>query len=344
MKLWLKSTLSAAILAASTLGAQAAETVRLQGFGVNLISMPQLYAETFGLFEKNGVNFTTVAPIFNTAGIMQSVITGAADFAYTGATSIVPVVAQGRQLKIVAVIAEGMELKLTLTKAASDKLAARGITAASPLKDRMLALKGLTIAAPATGSTTYQGLVYELKKNGVDPVKDVVIQPISDMGAQIAAMRQGVVDGMFGTVGAGIGEVEANGGVRFIAFENEDPGLASLPWNVLIVSDDYLKKNEAAVKGVLAAFAEAKAAIKRGLTADELAKVKAKYFPDMKPESYKLILDSSMKQLTAGNIVGTRLQFDTLLEMGNAASEAPLKVTYEQVFDNRIAEMVVKSK
>ena len=344
MKIWAKSLIGAALLAGSTLAAQAAETVRMQGFGVNLISIPQFYGETFGVFEKNGVNLTTNAPIFNTSGIMQTVMTGAADVAYTGATGMIPVVAQGRQLKIVAVIAQGMELKLSLTKAAADKLAARGITAASPLKDRMQALKGLKFAAPATGSTTYQGIVYEVKKNGLDPVKDLVIQPIADMQSQIAAMRQGVVDGMFGTIGAGVGEAEANGAVRFIAFENEDPGIANLPWNVLIVTDDYLKKNEAAVKGVLAGFAAAKAALKRGLSVEELDKVKAKFFPDMKPETFNAILASSMKQLTAGGIAGTRQQFDTLLEMTNASLDAPLKVNYEQVFDNRLAEAVEKGK
>jgi NitT/TauT family transport system substrate-binding protein len=317
------------------------ETVRLQDFGVNVISMPEFYARTFGLFEKQGVNVVSNAPIFNTAGIMQTVITGQADIGYTGATTMVPAVAQGRDIISVANIAQGMEMKLSLTKAAAEKLAQKGITPNSPFKDRLLALHGLRLCAPATGSTTYQGIQYELKKNGVDAAKDVIIQPIADMASQIAAMRQGAVDGMFGTFGSGIGNVEADGAVRFISFEQEDAVLPMVPWNVLVVSKQYLKTHGDAVRRTVAAFYQAKLAIRRGLTADELDTVKKKFFPDMNPDTYKTIYGRSIQQLTGG-LVATKAQFDTLVDINNVGLDAPVKVNFNQVFDNHIAEQVEK--
>jgi NitT/TauT family transport system substrate-binding protein len=323
-------------LAPSGLLAQEAMAVRIQDFGVNLVSLPLLYGKAFDLFATAGVTLKDVPPIFSTAGIMQSVMNNQADIGYTGATAIVPAVAQGRNLKIVAVVATGMELKLSLTKAAADRLAAKGITANSPFKERLQALKGLRLSAPATGSSTYQGVQYQMKKNGLDAARDVTIQPMPDMAAQIASMRQGAVDGIFGTIGSGVGQAEADGAVRFIAFEREDPSLQTIPWNVLIATDSFIKEKPQAVRGVVKAFAEAKKAINAGLKPEEIDAIKKRFFPDMPQATFDTIYRGVLP-LMKGSLVGTAEQLQTLTDINNSTADMPSRASFEQVFDNRFA-------
>ena len=63
--------------------------------------------------------------------------------------------------------------------------------------------------------------------------------------------------------------------------------------------------------------------------------------PDMKEDVYRGLVKAVTYQLV-GPLSATREQFDTVLGIVNAVAETPYKVTYEQVFDTRIAESIEK--
>jgi NitT/TauT family transport system substrate-binding protein len=315
------------------------QPVRLQDAGPTINSFLELYARAFGLFEKEGVKLVMNPPIYNASAIVQTIVTGQADIGFGGGAGIIPAIAQGRPLKAFAVITEGLDLNVSLSKAAAEKLAQKGITPKSPFKDRLQALRGLKLAAPATGSTTYQGIQYELKKNGIDPAKDLTIQPLADMAAIIAVVRQGAVDGAMGTFGGANGQVEADGGIRFISFDAEDPAVRTVPLYVLTASDDYLRANTENVRRVARAFQQAKVAVRRGLTAEELETVKKQFFPDMSPATYQSLIKNTIPLLTGG-MAATKEQFDTLIAINNVSLDVPVKLTFDQVFDNRIADSI----
>lgn len=315
-------------------------TVRLQDFGPTPIAMPVMLGRADGLFEKAGVNLQVLAPIFNAGAIFQVLVQGQADIGYTGPTPMISLAQQGRPLKIVAVISQGFEIKVALTPKVIDDLAKKGITANSPIEARVQALRGLKLATPASGSTLDLGLRYALKKYGLDPARDVVIQPLPDIASMIAVVRQGAVDGVVGNSATAVGQSQSEGLARiFIEFEKHDKGLQVAPFNVLAANDDYIKNNPEGLRRTLTAILAAKNAIRRGLTAEEREKVKKQFLPDMNPATYNTLVDGNMP-LLLGLMAATREQFEVLLGLVNAVADVPAKVTFDQVFDTRIAESV----
>ncbi len=316
-------------------------TVRMQGIGANASTLPETYARTVGLFEKNGLNVQFLPPIFNANSVMAVAVQGQADFAYTGGSAIVPVVQQGRPMKVVATILSGLDLKVSLTKVALEKLAKQGVTQNSSVEERVRALRGLRLGAPTVGSLTDLSFRYSMKKYGIDP-KELTIQPMADMTALLAALRQGVVDGVVGTASTTSGRAETEGlAMRYLAFEESDPLLRAFPTYIIAVSDEYLQKNPEAVRRVLTVFSQAKAAIRRGLTDAEFAEVKKQFFPDTPQASYDYGHSVTVPALKA-SIVPKDEQLVSLLAINNAMAENPAKLTFAQVFDSRIAAEIEK--
>lgn len=324
-------------------GAQKPIPVRIQDFGTNPLTTPYNFARAEGLFEKAGLNMNYLPSIYNAGGIFNVLVQGQAEIAYSGPNPVIPLVQQGRNMKIIAVIAQGFEIKVALTNKVMDDLAKKGITADSPLQQRLQALKGMRIVSPAAGSTSDLGFRYALKKYGMDPNRDVIIQPLPDLASLIAAVKQGAVDGIQGSFASGVGQLQAEGVAKvFLEFEKHDKGLATVPFNILAANDDYIKSNPEAIRRVLSAFNAAKVAIRRGLTEDELMKIKKQFMPDMKEDVYRGLVKAVTYQLV-GPMTASREQHETLMGIVNAMADTPAKLTYEQIFDTRIAEAVEKA-
>lgn len=315
-------------------------TMKIQDFGPVVVCMPYMLARVNGLFDQAGLALQINPPIFNAAATYNIVLQNQADIGYTGATPMIPLIQQGRPVKIIAIISRGFEIKIALTLQVMEALAKKGVTPDSPLATRVQALRGLRIASPAAGSTIDLGHRYSLKKNGLDPARDVTIQPIADMAGIIAAVRQGAVDGLVGTNATGVAQSVADGVTRlFIEYEKHDETLRVFPFNVLVASDDYIKGNQEAIRRLLIGFQAGKNAIRRGLTADERDKVKKQFFPDMNPDTYRSLVDATMPLLT-GPMAASQEQLEVLIGMHNATADVPAKVTFSQMFDTRLAEAV----
>lgn len=316
-------------------------SVRFQDTGSATIFLPYLLSRT-EYFEQNGVVAVPNPPMFAAAPMYNVLLQNQADISYTGPTPIVPLVQQGRPLKIIAVISRGFEVKVALTKPALEALAKKGITPDSPLATRVQALRGLRIGSPPSGSTIEAGFIYSLKRNGLDPTRDLTVQPLPDLNALIAAARQASVDGIVGTNAYGVGVATSDGSSRvFIEFEKHDEGLAVFPFNVLVATDEYVQKNPEAVRRVLASFNAAKNAIRKGITQQQRDRVKNDFFRDMNPDIYRNLTDAVLPQLT-GSMVANKAQLDVLLGINNATVATPANLSFEQVFNTRLAEEIEK--
>lgn len=335
--------LTAASLVPATVMAQGAPkmtTVRLQDFGTGINTIGALLARTEGLFAKHGIDLKVNPPIFNAAGIANVVMQGQADIGFGGATAILSLVQQNRPVKIIGNIALTFEAEIALTNAVVAKLAQRGITPESRLALRLDALKGLKIGSPSAGSSSDQFVRYGFKKFGLDPARDVILQPLPDLASILGAFRQGAVDGLTGTHGSGPVQVETEKlGRIWIKFQDEDPGLRVAPQHVLFATDDYIKKNPDVIRRMLLAHNDAKKMLRKGITKEQRERVKQQFFRDMKQETYDSLLDGIL-YITKGPMAGTQEQLDVLLAVHNLAAAQPVKLTFDQVFDTRIAAEV----
>ena len=69
-----------------------------------------------------------------------------------------------------------------------------GITAAMPVDERIKRLKGMKIAISAPGASTDLFMRTILVVRGIDPDKDLSLQPVGSGAPQLSALEAGVVD------------------------------------------------------------------------------------------------------------------------------------------------------
>lgn len=327
----LRNALLATGLALAAMPASAEDLIklRLQTVGMNPSTFPDMYARTHDLYRKHGLDVEFLPPIFNAAGALQMVIQGAADVSYSGGSGALQAAAQDRDVKIFGVVLEGLELAVSLTRSGQEK--AKGLAADAPFEDKVAAMRGMTIASAATGSSVHMMLRYSLQKYGLDPESDVQIQPMADVQTSLAALHQGVVDGVSGTGSSTIGPAEAEGLTkRLLSFEGNDPLLRAYPTYSLIASSEFLKANPEAAKRLLAVFAEVKQAIRAGISDEEIERIRAEHLPDMKIEALKSGLASSLP-LIQGPMAPRSINFEALITTANAVAETPYTVTEEQL-------------
>jgi len=335
------ATMVAAIaLAAAPAAAEDLIKLRLQTVGLNASTFPDMYARTHDLYRKHGLDVEFLPPIFNAAGALQMVIQGDADVSYSGGSGALQAAQQGRDVQIFGIVLEGLELSVSLTPSGQEKAA--GVAEEAPFEEKVAALKGMIIASAATGSSVHMMLRYSLKKYGLDPEVDVQIQPMADVQTSLAALRQGVVDGVSGTGSSTIGPAEAEGLTkRLLSFEKNDELLRAYPTYSLIASSEFLKNNPEAAKRLLAVFAETKAAIRAGISDEEIERIRAEHLPDMKFEALKSGLASSLP-LIQGPMAPRSINFDALIVTANAVAETPFTVTQEQLMFPDLAVEVDK--
>lgn len=316
--------------------------VRLQDFGTGINTLGALLARADGLYEKSGIDMKINPPIFNAGAIANVVIQGQADIGFGGPAAIISLIQQKRPVKIIGVVSQAFDAQVALSNATLAALAKKGVTPASPLMERMSALRGLRLAAPASGSTTDQVVRYAFKQFGLDPSRDVVLQPLPDLASILGAFRQGAVDGLVGTRVSGPTQVMADksGGV-LVAFEKEDKGLQVVPQQVLFATEEYIKNNPEAIRRVLSAHMEAKNILRKGITQAQRDKIKEQFFRDMAPATFNSLADSTIPNLI-GPMAATPAQLDVLLAIHNATADSPVKLTFDQVFDTRIAASLEK--
>jgi NitT/TauT family transport system substrate-binding protein len=129
-----------------------------------------------------------------------------------------------------------------------------GIAARAPIAD-IKGLKGKTIAVDGPGTTPYFVLAYVLKKNGIS-MKDV---KTATLAAQPAAQAfvAGQYDGV-STYEPYLSSVREMKDAKIIATTVDYPVVI----DTVAFQPDWIKKNEAAVKGIVAGFFDALAMIK----------------------------------------------------------------------------------
>jgi NitT/TauT family transport system substrate-binding protein len=71
----------------------------------------------------------------------------------------------------------------------------RGIALDQPLKQRLMAMKGLKIGITTPGATSDLFMRYLFRENGLNPERELEIVPLGGVSAQIAALQAGRVDG-----------------------------------------------------------------------------------------------------------------------------------------------------
>jgi len=162
---------------------------------------------------------------------------------------------------------------------------AKGISKASPMAEKIQALKGLTIGVNAAGSAPDQVLQYTLRNNGLDPQKDVRIAPVGSTTALIGSFEQKRIDGFAFSSPASDMAIEKFGGLMVVNYaQGEYEPLRGFLYLGLIARTEWLNENPDRAARTVRVFAKALRLIKE--KPDEARAAVRTFFTEMDEQAF----------------------------------------------------------
>ncbi|MEV0614355.1 ABC transporter substrate-binding protein [Nonomuraea sp. NPDC050404] len=164
---------------------------------ITIVSAPNVFlsalyvAQDDGLFAKEGLTIEIVE-VESGNDSMAALASGQAQYADVGFEDLAELSRAGDDSVVMAHdILNRVTLTLVMRKEAAERAK---VTGTSPLRDRLLALKGLKIGITSPGSPTDTYMRYYLGSVGLDPERDVELVPLGGGSALLAALEKGQID------------------------------------------------------------------------------------------------------------------------------------------------------
>jgi sulfonate transport system substrate-binding protein len=193
MRTW-KALAAAAALLAGLAGAPAADAqapvkVKQAGFKVIDLAVPFI-AKSEGFFEKNGLDWEYVEIDSGKLGV-AALLSGNAQFTDFAVDDTAALQKEGKDPILVYSMVNALTMDMVMRNDVMERLK---ITPATPLADKLKALKGLTFGITRPGAVTQLFPTYLLRKAGFDPEKDATFVQIGGGQALVAAMKAKRID------------------------------------------------------------------------------------------------------------------------------------------------------
>lgn len=300
--------------------------VTLSEVAHSIFYAPQYVAIEKGYFEEEGLNVKLV----NAGGadkVMTSLLSGDADIGFMGSEASIYVYQEGE--KDYAVNFAG------LTQRAGNFLVSREADENFEWKD----LKGKTVLGGREGGMPQMVFEYILKKNGIDPKKDLEIVQNINFGLTASAFANGQGDYTveFEPFADSL-ENQKEG--KVVASLGEDSGY--IPYTAYCAKKSYLEDNE----DIMLKFTKA---IQKGLDyvnthdSKEIADIIKPQFKETDKESLVRIIDRYKNQDTwKEDVIFTQESFELLQDVLEDAGQLKERVPYEKLVNTEIAKKAIK--
>jgi NitT/TauT family transport system substrate-binding protein len=278
-----------------------------------------------GIDTKHDLAVDYVAVGASSTNTVAGVLAGEYDFGLTAAGTALDAVNKGAELVFVA----GAVSSASVLVVGPRVLAASGITADTPVAQKIAALRGRTIVTSPEGSGNNALFREIVKSTGMDATKDIQTVGLADTTAMVAGIRQGRFDGGF--YGSGVLEANVADGSGTLLLRSSDlPGAKDRIGLVLITSKRYVAAHPDIVGRIYDAFGAAETSIATGPAAAGSA-LKATYFPDLAPAIFDIAWTNALPGYPADPRL-SRTAYDALVATQKAASGNDYsKLTYENV-------------
>jgi NitT/TauT family transport system substrate-binding protein len=235
---------------------------------------PLYVARDRGYFAKQGLD----VEIITTSGDgpdVDALISGSVQFTVSTPNRLFMAYEQGKPLLAVANLGNVMAIECWMNKDTANKL---GISVATPLEQRLKALKGLTVAGTRPGAFTYLLLVEYAKRVGLQPQKDLKIIGIGGPAAMIPAVENDQIQ--VACNGSPSPEIAVSRGKSVMFTDNlngGDPAYHNFLFELLYVRPDFAKDNPETVRKMIRALVEAVNFIQDGSDGDHLVILKKNF-------------------------------------------------------------------
>lgn len=157
----------------------------------NAFLAPLYVALDDGIFEEEGLDVRVVQLQSGLEGV-AALASGDAQYADIGLDDLVTLSEEGSENVIMTY---DLVNRVTLTLAMRNDFAEeKGVTADSPIDDKLAALEGATIGITSPGAPTDKYMRFYLERAGLDPDRDAEIVAIGEGPALLAALEEGEID------------------------------------------------------------------------------------------------------------------------------------------------------
>lgn len=204
------------------------------GTSTESLSFAPLYlALAKGFFPEEGLD-ADWARISGSAKITAAVVAGDIQIGAQVFQGPLQAIDQGFPVQIVGGYNRGVSSQAVLRKDVADQL---GITEKTPLKAKVQALKGLTLVSTSKGGDTDLVMRWLLRREGLDPERDVDMTYIAKDADGVAAFKRGAVQAMSYAPPASTMVLDSGEAVMLINWrKGEVPELAERLLNTLTVN------------------------------------------------------------------------------------------------------------
>jgi NitT/TauT family transport system substrate-binding protein len=218
-------------------------------------------AKDDGMFAKEGLT-VEIVEVESGNDSVAALASGQAQYADVGFEDLAELDKAGDDSVVMAHdILNRVTLTLVMRKEVADQ---KKVTAASPLRDRLSALKGLKIGITSPGSPTDTYMRYYLGSVDLDPERDVEIVPLGGGSALLAALEKGQIDAYHLSPPTPYVAAEKGFGVVLIdGPKGEVPELDKFDYTAWATSRQWAEDNAGTAAAFSRALAQATAKVKQ---------------------------------------------------------------------------------
>ena len=318
---------AAALLTGCKKNAESSLTpVTLNEVAHSIFYAPQYVAVEEGYFEEEGLDLTLVTG-FGADKVMAAVLSGDAEIGFMGAEASVYAFQEGANDPVVNFA--------QLTQRAGNFLVAREEMPDFKWED----LKGKNVLGGRKGGMPEMVFEYILKKQGIDPEKDLEINQSIDFGSTAAAFSGGLGDFSVEFEPSATA-LEKEGAGYVVASLGVDSGY--VPYTSYCAKSSYMEENPE----VMQKFTNA---LQKGMdyvqshTPEEIAKVIAPQFSETDLETITTIVKRYHEQDTwKEKLIFEKESFELLQDILEDAGELNKRVKYESLVTTEYAKKAEK--
>jgi NitT/TauT family transport system substrate-binding protein len=287
----------------------------------SLSQLPVYVARGLGYFGEEGLAVDQIAT--QGGGPDQAaLLAGDVQFNVAPDTYHIDLLRQGKKTLGVFNYQNQSIITMAMRKDVAEQL---GITADTPLEEKLTKLKGLNIGVTRAGTLTDKVARYYVGRAGFDPDNDTTIVGVGSGPPAVAALEHGSIDVLVVSVPQPELAVQRGIAVQFLSV-GEDPQMPGFLMNSISVMPAYADKNPEVVRAFVTAVQRAIKWMETA-TAAQIADVVQLYLPSFDRD----LLEAGIDQVKrANNATGTvtREQVAITIELMGVTD-----ITVDQVMD-----------
>lgn len=307
------------------------ETVDLKTIRVNEVTRSVFYAPQYvainnGYFEEEGLKIELTTGQ-GADKVMTAVLAGQSDIGFAGPEASIYVYNEGKE--------DHTQVFAQMTQKDGSFLVSKEKTDKFSWQD----LKGKTVIPGRKGGVPYMTFEYVLKKNGLNPQKDLVLDDSIKFDLMAGAFAGG--DAEYVTLFEPTASMtEAAGKGYVVASVGEASG--EIPYTAYFAKKSYMEQNSDVIQGFTNAIYKGEKWVKEH-TAAEIVEAIKEFFPDTDVKMLEAAVQSYMDiDAWKSDPILKKESFDLLQTVMKEAGELEKEGDYNKIVNNSYAEKAIK--